>query len=86
MKDTSSRDSSAGSTLRHQLLRDEFRRRRGGHIGTGGLPAIAQRWDHDPADFKDKVLLISPPPPHVVRLALPGSLAVNSSAGALDRR
>lgn len=68
-----SHETSGHPAYRHLLLREAFRRRRGGAIGTGGLPVVALRWDHGLVSFRDKVL------PQVIRLSLPGSLAVNSA-------
>lgn len=59
--------------IAHTVRRATFRRRRGGTIGTGGLPVVALRWDHGLLNFRDKVL------PHLIRLGLPGSMAMNSA-------
>lgn len=57
----------------HNVRRAEFKRRRGGRIGTAGRAAIALRWDHGLVNFRDKIL------PHLRRLGLPGSMAMNSA-------
>src|SRR5690606_9882750 len=33
--------------LMHRMVREQFTRRRGGTIGTSGLPVVALRWDQD---------------------------------------
>jgi hypothetical protein len=59
---------------RHVAARERFALRRGGVIGTAGKPVVALRWDHGLVNFRDKVL------PHIKRLGLPGSMAMNSAA------
>src|SRR5690625_2085141 len=39
--------------LMHHIQRDAFKRRRGGVIGTGGLPVVALRFDHGLVNFRD---------------------------------
>jgi len=57
----------------HTVRRAEFKRRRGGRIGTAGKPVVALRWDHGLVNFRDKIM------PHLTRLGLPGSMAMNSA-------
>lgn len=57
----------------HTVRRAEFKRRRAGRIGTAGKPVVALRWDHGLVNFRDKIL------PHLTRLGLPGSMAMNSA-------
>lgn len=59
--------------LLHKVQRDFFLRRRGGKIGTGGLPVVSIRFDHGLMNLRDKVL------PHLARLGLPSSTAMNSA-------
>lgn len=44
------------AALRHQLRVGEFKRRRGGVIGTGGTGAVAFRFDHYYQDWATKIL------------------------------
>lgn len=43
------------AAMRHQLRVDEFKRRRGGVIGTGGTGAVAFRFDHYYQDWHTKI-------------------------------
>lgn len=57
---------------RRTMLVDAFTRRRGGAIGTAGLPAVALRFDHGMDNFKSIVL------PLLKKYKLPWSQAMNS--------
>lgn len=45
-------------TYRHDILQQQFKRRRGGKVGTGGKGAVAIRFDHGLNNFGAKVLPI----------------------------
>lgn len=74
---------SNGSTL-HNVMQDnkahvdEFLRARGGALGTGGVAAVALRFDHNMANFRDIVL------PLLRARNLPWSLAVNTAQNHID--
>ncbi|PRB69528.1 hypothetical protein [Arthrobacter sp. MYb213] len=55
------------------LMRQESKLRRGGRVGTSGATPVALSFDHGFANFRDFVL------PHLKRLGLPCSVAVNTS-------
>lgn len=69
-------DADLGQT--HAVRRSIFKRRRGGVIGTGGKPVVALRFDHGLNNFKNLVL------PELIRLGLPGSMAMNSAPNRWD--
>ena len=55
-----------------------FLRRRGGTIGTGGVGAVALRFDHGAVNFRDIVL------PLLLEHGLPSGLAINPGQSRLD--
>ena len=57
---------------RHAVLRNHFRARRGGRIGTGGRGVYAIRIDHWLGDFERDLM------PALVKYGLPCSIAMNS--------
>lgn len=57
---------------------DAFMNARGGSIGTGGVAAVALRFDHNMANFRDIVL------PLLRERNLPWSLAVNTAQNHID--
>lgn len=58
---------------RRELSQQASRLRRGGMLGTNGATPVALSFDHGFANFRDFVL------PHLVRLGLPCSVAINTN-------
>lgn len=63
--------------LDNRALLDTFVQRRGGRIGTNGLPVVALRFDHGAVNFRDKVL------PKLQSRSLPAGLAINPGPARL---
>lgn len=71
--------SSSGGVMQNNKARvDAFVRARGGSIGLGGVGAVAMRFDHNMANFRDIIL------PLLRARNLPWSLAVNTAQNHID--
>lgn len=73
-------DSSAGGGVmqNNKAYVDAYLRARGGSIGLGGIGAVAMRFDHNMANFRDIIL------PLLIARNLPWSLAVNTAQNHID--
>lgn len=63
----------SGVSHKREVSKQYSRLRRGGVVGTGGATPVALTFDHGFTNFRDKVL------PHLIRLGLPCTVAVQPS-------